>query len=169
MVPVFWVAAQAPSCHYELTLESVNHSRQKTWGFPMTLSRSRHLTIVSTIAALMAIVPASARAQSVTAFASYMHSGPGFEFAVIDEIPKRTPLVPEMCKAGWCRISYGGVAGWVEQKLLVAGPTTAQPKPGERPLECMDFARTGWPDAGDLERVCIFAPNKEIALDKPAG
>lgn len=135
----------------------------------MTLSRSRQLIVVSTVAVLLAVLPALARAQSVTAFATYMHSGPGFEFAVIDEIPNRTPLAADNCKAGWCRVTYGGVYGWVQQKMLIAGPSTAQPRPGERPIECMDFARTGWPDAGDLERVCIFTPNKAIVLDRRAG
>jgi uncharacterized protein YraI len=136
----------------------------------MTSSRTCRLDIiVSTIAGLLAVLPASVSAQTVTRFAIYMHSGPGLEFAVTDEIPNRTPLTPETCQAGWCRINYGGVPGWVEQKMLIAGPSTAQPKPGERPTECMDFARTGWPDAGDLERVCIFTPNQAVAQDKPAG
>lgn len=136
----------------------------------MTLSRPRRLaSIVSTIAGLLVVMPGSASAQIVTRFTTYMHSGPGLEFSVTDEIPNRTALAPETCKAGWCRINYGGVYGWVQQKTLIAGPSTAQPKPGERPIECMDFARTGWPPAGDLERVCIFTPNKAIDLDKPAG
>ena len=136
----------------------------------MTLSRPRRPDIiVSTFVGLLAALPASASAQTVTRFTTYMHSGPGLEFTVTDEIPNRTPLAPETCQAGWCRITYSGVAGWVQQKTLVAGPSTAQPKPGERPVECMNFARTGWPDSGDLERVCIFAPNKPIELDKPAG
>lgn len=133
----------------------------------MTHSRPcRHGMIVSAVAGLSAILPASANAEIVTRFTTYMHSGPGLEFTVTDEIPNQTALAPETCKAGWCRVNYGGVYGWVQQKTLTAGPSTAQPKPGERPIECMDFARTGWPPAGDLERVCIFAPNK---TSEPAG
>ena len=136
----------------------------------MTLSRHRPLNIIVSVAAvLLAVGSSSARAQTVTRFAVYMHSGPGFEFAVTDEISNGVPVSPETCRDGWCRITYGGVAGWVQQKMLVAGPATAQPQPGERPTECMDFARTGWPNSGDLERVCIFKPDKAIALDKPAG
>lgn len=132
-------------------------------------STRRFDAIVSGMAALLAFLPTAADAQLVTRFTTYMHSGPGLEFAVTDEIPNQTPLAPQSCSAGWCRITYGGVPGWVQQKLLITRASTAQPKPGERPTECMDFARTGWPDAGNLERVCIFKPNKPIELDKPAG
>ena len=136
----------------------------------MPRSRTRWVDmIVSSLAVSLAVWPVRADAQSVTRFTTYMHSGPGLEFAVTDEIPNRTPLAPDSCKAGWCRITYGGVYGWIQQNTLIAGPSTAQPKPGERPTECMDFARTGWPDAGDLERVCIFVPNQAIPLEKPAG
>lgn len=136
----------------------------------MALRIPRRLAvIVSGAVATLALLPASASAQLVTSFTTYMHSGPGLEYAVTDEIPNRTPLVPQSCVGGWCRITFGGVPGWVQQKILISGPSTAQPKPGERPTECMDFARTGWPDQGNLERVCIFQPNKPIVLDKPAG
>jgi hypothetical protein len=136
----------------------------------MALRIARRLDIiVSCFAATAAFSPVAANAQLVTRFTTYMHSGPGLEYAVTDEIPNQTPLTPQSCSAGWCRITFGGVPGWVQQKLLISGPSTAQPKPGERPTECMDFARTGWPDAGNLERVCIFKPNKAIELDKPAG
>ncbi len=136
----------------------------------MTLSRRRRADIiVRSVLAVWALGSTAAGAQTVTRFAVYMHSGPGFEFAVTDEIPNRTPLTPETCTGGWCRVNYSGVYGWVPQKMLVTEPSTAEPQPGQRPTECMDFARTGWPNSGDLERVCIFAPNKAIGLDKPAG
>jgi hypothetical protein len=140
----------------------------------MTLSRTssrldRLGIVVGAAAALLAALPTLANAQIVNRFTTYMHSGPGLEFAVTDEIPNGTPLSPETCQAGWCRINYGGVPGWVQQKTLITGPLTAQPKPGERPTECMDFARTGWPNSGDLQRVCIFPPNKPIELNKPTG
>ena len=136
----------------------------------MAFRSTRRLDIiVSSVAAALAFAPGAASAQIVTRFTTYMHSGPGLEFAVTDEIPNQTPLAPQSCSAGWCRITYGGIPGWVQQKQLISGPATAQPKPGEHPTECMDFARTGWPDSGNLERVCIFAPNQPIELDKPTG
>ncbi len=125
--------------------------------------------IVSGATVILAAMPAVAGAQTMTRFTTYLHSGPGLEFSVTDEVPGQTALTLEPCRAGWCRTTYGGAFGWVEQKLLISGPATAQPQPGERPTECMDFARTGWPHQGDLERVCIFAPVKPIVLDKPAG
>ncbi|MDP9097255.1 MAG: SH3 domain-containing protein [Pseudomonadota bacterium] len=160
----------ALECHYELTLDTVNHSRQKKKELDLTRRFTRRFEIfVSCVVFPLALMPLVARAQLVTRFTTYMHSGPGLEYSVTDEIPNQTALAPQSCTNGWCRISYNGAPGWVQQNLLINGPSTAQPKPGERPTECMDFARTGWPDAGDLERVCIFRPSKPIGLDKPAG
>lgn len=127
----------------------------------MSLVRhSRRNVLVSSVAIALAALPLGAQAQTVTQFATFMHSGPGRQFAVTDEIPTQTPLAPNDCRSGWCRIRYGNAYGWVEQSTLVNGPSTAQPKPGERPTECMDFARSGWPDSGNLERVCIFPAQK---------
>ncbi|GEM_PF-5246103 len=123
--------------------------------------------VVSGLAMLLAVAPIAAHAQLVTRFAVYVHSGPGYQYAVTDELNNGTPLAPESCKAGWCLVRTSGVPGYVPQNMLINGPATAQPKPGDRPLECMDFARTGWPNSGDLERVCIFAPNQQIELSKP--
>ena len=135
----------------------------------MPLSRRYRLyMLVSGFTATLAVVPA-ARAQLVTRFTTYMHSGPGLQYSVTDEIPNRTPFAPQWCGDGWCRVQFGGVAGWIQQSTLITGPSTAEPAPGQRPTECMDFARTGWPNSGNLERVCIFAPNKPIDVEKPAG
>ena len=135
----------------------------------MPFSHRHRLDIfVSGILAAFVVGPA-AHAQAVNRFTTFMHSGPGLEYSVTDEIPNRTALPIETCVSGWCRIRFGGVPGWVQQKTLISGPSTAQPQPGERPTECMDFARTGWPDQGNLERVCIFQPNKPVEIAKPAG
>ena len=125
--------------------------------------------LVSTWAVALVLGLAPAHAQIVTRFTTYMHSGPGLQYSVTDEIQNRTPLAPESCRDGWCRIRYGGAFGYVQQNTLVSGPSTAQPPPGERPVECMDFARTGWPNSGDLERVCIFKPVGPTDIGKPAG
>lgn len=130
---------------------------------------SRPDLLVSALAVALMAGGASAHAQIVTRFATYMHSGPGLQYSVTDEIQTRTPLAPESCRDGWCRVRYGRAWGYVQQNTLVAGPSTAQPQPGERPIECMDFARTGWPNSGDLERVCIFKPVAPLDVGKPAG
>ena len=135
----------------------------------MPLSRKYRINLaVSGIAATLAF-SSGAHAQLVTRFTTYMHSGPGLQYSVTDEIPIRTPFTPEACNGGWCRVLFGGIPGWIQQNTLISGPSTAEPKPGEHPVECMDFARTGWPDAGNLERVCIFAPVKPLEIEKPAG
>ena len=139
----------------------------------MPLGRNYRFNIV---VIAMALLPVAAGAQTEsrstpqfsTRFTTMMHSGPGMQFSVTDEIPTRTKLQPE-CAGGWCRVRYGNAFGWVEQSMLTSGPTTAQPRPGERPLDCVDFARTGWPDAGNLERVCTFQAQKPLEVGKPGG
>ncbi|MDT7953215.1 MAG: hypothetical protein RQ966_17060 [Acetobacteraceae bacterium] len=134
----------------------------------MLLLKSNQYNVVVSVAALLLASASAAGAQTVTRFTTYLHSGPGLEFSVMDEIPPQTALDPE-CKAGWCRVKFGAAFGWVDQSALIKGPSTAQPKPGERPTDCMDFARTGWPNSGDLERVCIFTPNQKLEVGKPAS
>ena len=113
------------------------------------------------MAMLAAVAAPQARAQTtMTRFTVFMHSGPGMQFSVTDEIPTQTPLAPEICAGGWCRIRYGNALGWVDQSMLASSPPTAQPRPGERPVDCVDFARTGWPHEGDLDRACIYPINK---------
>ncbi len=92
------------------------------------------------------------------------------QFSVTDEIPMQTPLTPEVCRDGWCRIRYGNAFGWVDQSVLVTSPAIAQPQPGERPVDCVDFARTGWPHEGNLNRVCIYPARPAAdAAAKPGG
>lgn len=137
----------------------------------MPLSRPLRLNVLvssATILLTIASAQAQAQTQSVTRFTTFMHSGPGLQFSVTDEIPNRTPLQPE-CASGWCRVRYGNAFGWVEQSTLTSGPTTAQPGPGERPVSCADFARTGWPDSGNLERVCTFQAQKPLPVEKPGN
>ena len=108
---------------------------------------------------LTGLLGASARADTMlTTFATFMHAGPAKQFAVTDEIPTRTAVDLQGCANGWCQVRYGAAYGWVEQKMLAASPPLAGPPSGARASDCFDFVRTGWPDGGDLDRLCIYPP-----------
>ena len=92
----------------------------------MQLSRKYRLNllasgIVATVVAAFAFAPA-AHAQQVTRFTTYMHSGPGLQYSVTDEIPNRTAFTTrKTCNGGWCQVVFGGVVGYIQQNTLISG------------------------------------------------
>ena len=122
---------------------------------------------------LASLLEPGARADTMlTKFTTFMRAGPAKEFAVTDEIPTQAAVDRQGCANDWCQVRYGGAYGWVEQKLLSASPPMARPQPGARPTECFDFVRTGWPDAGNLDGLCIYSPQGGMPspeTKKPGG
>lgn len=105
------------------------------------------------LAAILAgsfVLPASAETK-MTRFGTFLHVGPGARYAVSDEIPTRTALDVGPCSGDWCEVRYGRASGWVDGRNLVP----LADRPAVAPTNCVDFVRSGWPKAGDLERLCL--------------
>lgn len=134
----------------------------------MYVNSARLLDAIVSGVLLAFLLGPAARADTVTTrFTTFMHAGPAKEFAVLDEIPSKSPLDLGACAGGWCRVGYGGGVGWVEQKMLAGSAPSAQSQSGARPTECFDFVRAGWPDAGDLDRLCIYPPGGGAPSPEP--
>lgn len=119
----------------------------------MTVISARFLqAVVSAIAGAIWLVPAHAEPRT-TSFAVFLHIGPGRQYAVTDELPTGASVDVNGCEQNWCRVRYGNAIGWIDQRMLAAAAS-----PRNVTGECVDFARTGWPDAGDHERLCLAKP-----------
>ena len=114
--------------------------------------------LASSAALVILLSPAARADMLMTRFTTYMHAGPGKQFAVSDEIPTQRQIEVAGCANDWCEVRYGAAYGWVETSALSTSPPTAEVRAGERPSDCFDFARTGWPDRGRLQSVCIYSP-----------
>lgn len=101
-----------------------------------------------------AALPARAETRT-TSLATYLHVGPGRQYAVSDELQARETVDVAGCQNDWCEVRYGGGSGWIEQRMLAAA--AAQPA-GAGPAECFAYTSTGWPNSGDHERICIQKP-----------
>lgn len=112
---------------------------------------SRKAIVITTLLAAGALQQARAETRT-TSFATFLHVGPGRQYAVSDEVPTRTAVEVNDCEKDWCRIRYGNAFGWIDQRMLAAA-TPAQPAIGG--ANCVDYARTGWPNNGDHERLCL--------------
>jgi uncharacterized protein YraI len=116
----------------------------------MTTSFRKAIVSVVLIATAML---GQARAEShTTSFTTYLHIGPGRQYAVSDEVPTGTTVDVVGCENNWCQIRYGAAAGWIEQRMLA--PRAQPARSGTPASDCADFARTGWPNSGDHERIC---------------
>lgn len=128
--------------------------------------RDAHRTGLPLWAASSALLLATAAAHAqpqLNKFTTYMHAGPGKDWAVLDEIPANTTIDVQGCGQGWCRVRYGGAWGWVTMSVLSDRPAITYAQAGAKPLDCFEFVRSGWPDGGDLFRLCIYPPTQGTA------
>ena len=56
-----------------------------------------------------------------TTWTTYLYEGPGSHYVVVDEVPQAQALEVLGCAKGWCHVSYGGRAGYVEADVVVHG------------------------------------------------
>ncbi len=126
---------------------------------PSTAPRLARVGLGVLVATLTGAFGLSASAETkMTRFGTFLHVGPGAQYAVSDEIPTRTALDVGRCADDWCEVRYGRASGWVDGRNLV--PIAGSP--AVVPTNCVDFVRSGWPKAGELERLCLApaqAPN----------
>lgn len=105
----------------------------------------------------MLVVPLAAALAETrsTGFTTFLHAGPGRQYAVTDEVPTHATVEVAGCDKGWCKIRFGGADGWIDQRMLMTARASAPPT---KPAECVDVVRSGWPRGGDPERLCLQAP-----------
>jgi uncharacterized protein YraI len=74
---------------------------------------------------------ASPAAAATTQWSTYLRSGPGEAYPVLDELEHDTPVTVAGCQGRWCRISQGATTGYVERDALhlERPPAGVAPKP----------------------------------------
>lgn len=116
-------------------------------SWPHRRELRRCVIIASSLAALGIGSTRPAEAwPGATAWATYLRAGPGFGYAVIDEIGNRGEVDVQACDGGWCRVVYGQAAGYVEADLLAPrmGPTPAKPA-AAGVADCFLSRQAGYP------------------------
>lgn len=84
---------------------------------------------------------------------SFLYAGPGSNYAVIDELPQASRFDVESCSEGWCRITLGGVEGYLRSEVVrpesgagtAAGllPNPASGSPQAKKGDCFEAVQTG--------------------------
>jgi hypothetical protein len=62
--------------------------------------------------------PAGASEPATTHWSTYLRTGPGAAYPVLDEIEHDTAVAVEGCQGAWCRISQGAMIGYVDRDAL---------------------------------------------------
>lgn len=70
----------------------------------------------------LGMVSAAAAAPGLTAGPTFMRSGPGPRYAVVQRVPAGAMVDVLGCTANWCRISWRYRAGYVQAGYVEAGP-----------------------------------------------
>jgi hypothetical protein len=66
-----------------------------------------------------------------TAWSTYMRSGPGETYPVIDELEHDSLVIVSGCGDRWCRVENGGISGYIDKDALVLpAPPSASAPPG---------------------------------------
>ena len=86
-----------------------------------------------------------------TLWTSYLRVGPGQQFSVMQELPRRTALDVVGCESGWCQVRLGTAVGYLRQSL-VGEPGAPVPASTSAP-DCFETVITGHP-GGSHVRIC---------------
>ena len=102
----------------------------------------------------MAAGAAAIGAPAKTTWTGYLYQGPGYRFAVTDEVPQASTIDVGSCVEGWCQAVVGGRAGYLRAEIITRGSldrpgngVLAQPAAALSPLPpkgpCFEANQTG--------------------------
>ena len=82
-------------------------------------------------AAIGAMVPCVAAygAPGKTTWTGYLYQGPGYRYAVTDEVPQASAVDLGRCADGWCEATVGGRVGYLRAEIVTRG-SLDKPGPG---------------------------------------
>jgi uncharacterized protein YraI len=102
-------------------------------------------------AALFLLAASSAHAeQRIAAWSTYLRSGPGDGYSVLDEVRHDDPVDVQSCSGRWCAVRYGRASGYVDADSLRG----AIPVPQTDGRDCAWSTRPGF----DSPRRAIYCP-----------
>jgi uncharacterized protein YraI len=128
---------------------------------PLSVRWTERLCAGLALAALALPTPGRAEPRE-TAWTTLVHTGPGEQYAVVDELNPDTPVDVQECANGWCRVIADRAVGYVQADHMQDsnGPLTPQGGanpafgPSSQPAPCFEFKQSGYGDKGDLNTVC---------------
>lgn len=117
------------------------------------MSSHKHV-IVAALAALAAVVPASAWADRATR-ATFLRAGPGLHYAVTDEVDNEANLDVLRCADAWCEVRFEGAVGWVQAATVTtqAAPAPAPTQQSKETQPCFEDRQAGY-GKGERTRFC---------------
>lgn len=98
-------------------------------------------------------------AQERLSWSTYLHTGPGDRFSVMEELYHDTAVDVLGCNDAWCRVSSDGIIGYVDKDAL----TLPQPPSGKLPIGgpqgCFIAGQYSW-RVPEPTRFCQTQPHK---------
>lgn len=67
-------------------------------------------------------------APAATTWTGYLYQGPGYRYAVTDEVPQASAIDVGKCADGWCQATVGGRVGYLRAEIVSRGSLV---RPGE--------------------------------------
>ncbi len=123
----------------------------------------KNLVALGTFCALAFCNSTAAGAPATTHYSTFLHSGPGEAYPVLDEVEHDTRLDVGSCHGGWCAVALGGKTGYLDRNALVL----TDPAPGAAPQSSNGCFTTGASSTAgpDPRRFC--ASGKTAAAGRP--
>ncbi len=113
------------------------------------------ILIIVTIAAVATLIVSNASAVPATVhLTTYLRTGPGNQYAVLDEIRPEARVDVDACQDGWCRVKSDEHAGYIEAYVLSAPDIHGAPPAAPPSGPCITARLNGMPRAGDTVRIC---------------
>ena len=86
---------------------------------------------IARVAAIGMLVSAGAAygAPGKTTWTGYLYQGPGYRYAVTDEVPQASDIDVGRCADGWCEATVGDRIGYMRAEIVTRG-SLDKPGPG---------------------------------------
>ena len=110
------------------------------------MRNGRHGAIIGVaVIGLMVGIGAAYGAPAKTTWTGYLYQGPGYHYAVTDEVPQQSAIDVGGCADGWCQATVGGRVGYLRAEIVTRGSLS---RPGEDILAQPAAALSALPPKG---------------------
>jgi uncharacterized protein YraI len=108
------------------------------------------------VAALLlgAAAPASLPGAGTVMTTTYLRTGPGVQYAALDEVPPQAQVAVQSCAGAWCDVRWGTVHGYIRQESLTMPDLHVKPAATPQGAACFSARLNGRPNGADGVRIC---------------
>ena len=118
------------------------------------IAQPRVLLTALGAAALLATASAASAQPGTVYLTTWLRSGPGDQYAVLDEVDPQSQVDVEACGNGWCRVASSRAKGFIKASVLSAPDLHRNPPGAAQGANCFTAQLNGSPRSGDDVRVC---------------